>query len=262
MEGDKDKMILGIDIWEGDVNLDYNVLKAAGVQYDIIRIDDTKGNLHLDNLFLDHWAKAEQAEIIHWPYYVYSPWDAPYKQYDWLKANVPADVKLIAIDVELKGNLSPNMLRDSVEMTLKMASQLWKVIIYTGGWFWQANTITQAHWMTEYEYWWARYPYALYPEKPMAISWEGLKVLMESTGFHPLIFSPFSCRLWQATADRMIMPGCGGKPIDVNWWNGTIEELANLSGYAIPVKEPTTQERFEERLSALEEWAKGAGYKP
>lgn len=243
--------VIGVDVWEGNPVIDEPVLKAAGVKYFIIRLNDMNGGHHLDRGFVSQWEQAEG--FLRWPYFVLNPWVSGKENYEFLSAYVP-DVQAIAVDVEVKKpGLSPQDYSVILSDFLTLADRRWRVMIYTGGWF----TPLVADWPVNHQYWWARYPGSLYPEASQFISWEELRSKLSKTRWSPGS-TPGSCNLWQCTADRYKLPGCGGTCVDINVWNGTVEELAAWVGQSVPVRAKSLEDRLTEieaRVARLEQRA-------
>lgn len=49
---------LGIDTWEGQLELDEAVLKANGVKFIFVRLNDINGGHHKDENFDKQWGEA------------------------------------------------------------------------------------------------------------------------------------------------------------------------------------------------------------
>ena len=238
--------ILGIDVWEGNPNLDEAILKAAGVQFLIIRLNDMNGENHLDANFAAQWAQAQP--FIHWPYYVYSPWYSGETNFAWVAAHVPADATALMVDIEVrKDGYSPAEYSKQVGIFLALVTRRWKDMIYTGKWF----EAVLATWPKNKEYVYARYPFIVYPDARQHWTWEKLKHVMYNMTWQPGS-APGPCRMWQITGDRLILPGCGETCVDVLAWNGTVETLAAFVG--APVPSPVDWEH------SITTWARTVGY--
>jgi hypothetical protein len=219
--------VLGTDVWEGNPNLDEAVLKAAGVSFMIVRLNHMDGGHHMDVNFLKQWEEA--ASFLRIPYFVLNPWVSGKENYEWLAAHVP-DVKAIAVDVEVRmPGLSPADYSQILSDFLGLADRKWRVMIYTGAWF----TPLISQWPSNHQYWWARYPGVLYPPATELISWGDLRKKLDGLKWTPGP-TPGPCNLWQCTADRYKLPGCGGTHVDINIWNGTLDELAEWAGQPLP----------------------------
>lgn len=238
--------VLGIDIWEGNPNLDTAVLQAAGVKFIIPRLNDMNGGHHMDANFEQLWAQS--SGFIRWPYFVYNPWVSGQDNFYWLLAHMPLGTKAVSVDIEVrKPGLSPTEYTDQVFAFMALARLRWNVNIYTGAWFQPCLSA----WPTGDEYWWARYPFAVYPSQVTHITWETLTQKLSELAWAPGK-APGPCRLWQCTADRYILPGCGETCVDINIWNDTLEELAAWAGQSC--MPPQDWRR------AMTQWARQLGY--
>lgn len=234
--------ILGVDVWEGNPTIDEAVLKAAGVEFMIIRLNSMDGGHHMDINFVSQWAQA--APFIRFPYFVYNPWVSGEQNFTWLMANIPSDAHAVAVDIEVrKPEYPPAEYTHQVNHFLALAFPHWRIMIYSGTWF--KNCLST--WPTDYSYWWARYPYIVYPPARESWTWDKLQTIMASMVWAPGA-APGPCKLWQITGDRLLLPGCGGTCIDINAWNGTLFELQVFAGQ---VPQPLT---LEQRVAALETW--------
>lgn len=235
--------IIGVDVWEGSLEIDEPLITAAGVKFFIVRMNDISGGTHPDANFLNQWAQVEN--FIRLPYFVYNPWETAIQNFNFLAAHMPAGVKRVAIDIELKyAALPPSAYASAISHFIGMVKNLWQVVIYTGEWF----IPYLSSWPTE-DYWWGQYPYVLYPPAKVEISWVDLTTKINALPFTAGYKAPGPVRLWQCTADRYILPGCAGRPIDINVWPGTLEELQTWAGYVPPVPPAPT---LEQRVTALE----------
>lgn len=215
--------ILGVDVWEGNPDLDEAILLAAGVKFIAIRLNDINGGHHMDENFAEQWAQAEG--FIRWPYFVYNPWKSGLENFEWLFGRIPAEARAVSIDIEVrKAGYSPTTYANQVADFVSRARLVWNINIYSGAWFLPCL----AQWPGDVEYWWARYPYSLYPPSTQRITWEQLAQKLAATPWQPGT-TPGPCRMWQCTADRYILPGCSTH-LDINLWNGTLEDLAAWAG--------------------------------
>ncbi len=233
--------VLGLDVWEGSLDIDEQELLDAGVGFLIIRLNDINGGTHRDENFGRQWEQAER--FIRWPYFVYNPWLSGKANVEWLGDNLPAGVKFVSVDVEVKRvGYSPAAYGAELGTFLSLARRHWKLGIYTGGWF----LPLVAGWPADCEYWWARYPYLLYPAKAKAMTWEELRARLGMLSWSPGA-APGPVVVWQCSGDRMKLPGCSGRAVDVNVTRLTTAELAARIGGS------PAAERWEEAITA---WAR------
>jgi GH25 family lysozyme M1 (1,4-beta-N-acetylmuramidase) len=236
-----------VDTWEGHPYLEPLVLKAAGVAGILIRLNDMNGGHYLDTNFAVQWPLA--AGFARFPYFVYNPWVSGKENLTWLATHIPQDCSRVAIDIEVRySEITPAQYATQVASFIAGAKTCWKVVIYTGQWF----LSYLESWPKDVEYWWAQYPYSLYPAVKTPITWPELSAKLAATPFTSGYLCPGPLKLWQCTADRYILPGCGPSPIDINVWPGTLEELQSWVGGA-PVPVVSWQH-------SIDAWARTKGY--
>lgn len=217
-----------LDVWEGSLDIDEQVIYSGGIVGLIIRLNHMSGGHHMDTNFNNQWVQS--ANFLRAPYFVYNPWVDGKVNYNWLMANLPKnDVTLVATDIEVKyPEYSPEVYADQVQIFIDMLKTQLHVVIYTGQWF----LPFLAHWPTDVEYWWARYPTRFYPDTSEMWSYEKLERETESYGWYPdpLKKCPGTVKLWQCSGDRIKLPGCQGRATDINLWEGNLESLRSWWG--------------------------------
>ena len=252
----KQPYTLGVDVWEGQLECNEQAFLAGGVGYMLIRINDMQGGHHRDTGFQAQWEQA--APFARLPYFVYNPWVDGKANADYLRSILPAGVTTVAVDIEVRmEGYSPATYAEQVEAFIGMLKSAGiRPIVYTGQWFLPAL----AYWPKDVDYWWARYPYSLYPAGRQSITWEQFRAKLDNVAWYPAGASviPGPCRLWQCSADRFILPGTG-RPIDVNVFNGTLEDFCDY--YDLPdVQRPGKPAlTLEERVERLEAWVAAHG---
>jgi GH25 family lysozyme M1 (1,4-beta-N-acetylmuramidase) len=246
----KYEYVYGVDVWEGSLDVDEGILKEAGVEFVIVRLNDMRGGHRVDRNFVRQWVQCDQ--FIRWPYFVYNPWVNGRTNFEFLAKNAP-ECGAVSIDIEVRyTGYSPVTYAAQVAAFLKLAGAKWNINIYTGQWFLPYLST----WPANYEYWWAQYPYALYPSTRTRISWPALVDRIAALKLFP-VRSPGACRLRQVTADRYVLPGCQDRPVDINVWNGTLEELRAWAGGNPPLP---PLDKGGEWMAALDAWARSMGY--
>lgn len=240
--------VIGLDVWEGQLEVDEKELKNGNVKFIIIRLNDMNGGHHKDEGFNKQWEEAES--FIRWPYFVYNPWVNGNDNFTWLNANMPAEATHVSIDVEVKySGTSPITYGQELKRLVDLAAEKWSVDIYTGGWFLH-NVVG---WPTNRRYWWARYLNRFYPDQRQVWSWEKLHNEVKITSWNPggSQGTPGPCSLWQLSGDRLILPGTV-RAVDVNIFNGTEEELIAYIG--------SNSNPSIEWKDAITAWARTQGY--
>ena len=225
-------MELILDNWEGSLNIDEPTLLEAGIRADIIRLNDMNGGHHIDEYFAVQWIQAER--FLRAPYFVYNPWVSGAENYEWCIDHLPIKgVTRLMIDIEVrKTGYSPETYADEVATFFDLIWDCFPLAFpYTGGGY----IGLLAHWIGG-DYAWARYPYTFYPPTREEWTWEKLIQKLGVYGYAPDPYKkcPGIPKIWQFTGDRLIMPGCANRPIDINAWNGTLAELETWWGAKMP----------------------------
>jgi hypothetical protein len=79
------------------------------------------------------------------------------------------------------------------------------------------------------DYWWAFYPTIL----TGSLSWEQLKAKIALLTFcSNKQMCPGTVKLWQAVADKTILPGGGGHALDISLFEGNLIDLGKFFGYS------------------------------
>lgn len=231
-------MLLGVDVWEGSLDIDESILLAAGIKYCIVRLNDMNGGHHKDANFDNQWEQSKP--FLRAPYFVYNPWQSGKINAEWLLDNLPDGVSRIFPDIEVrKDGYSPEDYADQVVVyKTEVAKYVPRPqVCYTGQWFLSCLS----HWPIDWEYWWARYPFYLYPGAKQTISWEDLRLRIDYVGWNPDPGKkcPGAVAMWQCTADRYIPPGCANRPMDMNVMLKTPTEATAWWGQEAPALNKT-----------------------
>jgi GH25 family lysozyme M1 (1,4-beta-N-acetylmuramidase) len=230
--------ILGIDTWEGQLEIDEATLKSNSVAFMFVRLNDMNGGHHKDEGFDKQWAEAKN--FYRAPYFVYNPWVNGLQNFQWLQANMPVDSKSLAVDIEVKyTGYSPVTYAAEVakfESLLKVNG--YKYVIYTGEWFLQYLSA----WNKDADYWWAQYPLEFYPSSVLRLTWDELRArLVKYTAPANAAKCPGRLKMWQFSGDRLILPG-NDREMDTNVHLGTDAELIAFFGQSIVIPPPATGE--------------------
>lgn len=224
-----------LDVWEGSLDIDETLLLSEGVKGLIIRLNDMNGGHHMDENFLSQWMQA--SSFLRAPYFVYNPWVDGLTNFNWMHDHLPSDgVTRVFADVEVRYTGYPaETYGQQLRKFIDKARQEYLITIYTGGWFLPIVT----PWPTDVDYWWARYPYTFYPSQKQYWSW---KQWYEVSGVYgwspdPSKLCPSTIKLWQCSGDRLILPGCANRAIDMNLFNGNLASLEQWWGAEMPVTE-------------------------
>lgn len=244
-EGEVIPYVLGVDVWEGSLEIDEQVLRDGGVRYVITRLNDMNGGHHRDQGFDKQW--AESARFVRWPYFVYNPWVKGKNNFEWMADNMPSEATFVSLDIEVVyEGYSALEYANQVEDFIARVGQYWKLDIYTGGWF----LPLLSRWPKDVYYWWARYLTRFYPAQTEHLSWTELHERIRVTSFNPGTAVPGPCKNWQIGGDRMILPGTV-RPIDICVFNGSEEDLGTYAGAKPSARSWAVQ---------VDAWARTMGY--
>lgn len=232
---DPNKITIVLDTWEGQQDVDEDAFLVGGVSGLIPRINDTQGHLHKDEGFDEEWGEAEN--FTRACYFVYSPWETPLTNFEWLVANVPADCPAVLPDTELaKAGVTPQAFGVQYAQFTALVRSRWRSPIYTGEWF----LPKLSPWPTG-DYWWSAYPGVMYPAQRITITWDDLHARIKKLTWPP--FNAKRCpgviKLWQCSGDRLILPGTT-RPVDISIFPGTPAEYRAWLGYDHPLPPPVT----------------------
>ena len=249
---------MGVDVWQGSLDIDEAVLKASGVDFIFVRMNNSYGQPLPDANFDNQWAQASGFK--RGAYYVVSPNYSSATHAAYILAHKPADLKVISLDVELAGGTPAtySLLLNQLITLLKQAGLT--VLIYSGGGY----RSLVSPWPTDVDYWWAAYPYALYPANTTTLTWDALRAKLAALNWIGEIAPAHVCA-WQCSGDRFILPGTANRTMDINLmpladfnriWPVETHQVfipAVFNGY--------TQFSDAQRLAAIEMYLQPQGFK-
>lgn len=201
------QIVEGIDVsvWQADI--DWESVKAAGVQYAFARAAYSTSK---DDYFDQNWAGMKAAGVIRGAYQYWRPDKDPIAQADALLAIMgplePGDLPPV-IDVEETDGVGPVTLTDRLGQWLQHVEAAIgrKPIIYSGKYFWQDNVQSKA--FLDYPYWIPNYSLEC-PNLP--------------NGYWP------DWQFFQYTSTGHVN-GVSGN-VDRDQWNGTLQDLQAFAG--------------------------------
>ncbi|MDX2162304.1 MAG: GH25 family lysozyme [bacterium] len=203
----------GIDVSFWQNAIDWLQVAAAGYRFAAIR--STVGESYTDPRFAANWDNARKAGLLVTAYHLVRPDKSAVSQMNHFlnvigtrKADFP-----LALDIEVTDGQTPAFISTLVRECLQILTTRTgrKPIIYTAKWFWDANLIASPDW-SQYDLWVANYG-ALTPALPR--DWT-------------------TWRFWQYTSQGTV-PGVGSRFTDLNYFNGTPEQLIAYAGTTPPV---------------------------
>lgn len=217
--------VQGIDVskWQGTI--DWARVKDAGVEYAFIRVSD--GVASRDGKFAANWAGAKANGILRGAYQFFRPAQNIQTQAQLMIDAIggtytPGDLPPV-IDVEADGGLSPATVAARIKTWVDKVEGATgvKPIVYTGKYFWRdevggpTDYVDHALWIAQYT--------SLCPDLPAP--WP-------------------SWTFWQYT-DRGRVDGITG-PVDMNRFNGTLDDLKVFASVVPPAPAPTPDEPDDE----------------
>ena len=208
-------LVPGIDVSRWQREIDWVRVASAGYRFTAIRA--TIGNYYTDPRFYYNWEEAKQAGLLVAAYHVLTPErpaDSQMERFFDVIGDRSTDLPLV-LDVELSRDVSPENITSSVQACAELieSEEGRNPVIYTARWFWDRNVLEEADW-TAYDLWVAHYGV---DDPSLPSGWE-------------------EWAFWQYS-DHGEVPGIG-PATDLNWFNGTVEDLLNYVG-----GEPTEGER-------------------
>ena len=244
-----------LDVWEGSLDIQEDVIYAGGIAGLIIRLNHITGGNHLDTNFTAQWEQA--IRFLRAPYYVFNPWNSWKNNAEWLLDNLPkSGVTRIFSDVEvLYTGYTADVYADEVQNFINYVLTYYPLtVIYTGGWF----LSYLSHWPANVPYWWARYPFVFYPDQKEVWTYQKLESETERYGYYPdpRKQCPSTVDLWQCSGDRIILPGCQNRPVDISLFNGTLEQLEAWWNAKLPNPPLTDKQKLDIlwREASLQGW--------
>ncbi|MCJ7435180.1 MAG: phosphodiester glycosidase family protein [Anaerolineales bacterium] len=226
--------LLLVDTYESET-IDEAALKTNNVSGMIIRLNHIEGGHHLDANFTTQWSETGKAGLLRIPYFVYNPWVNGQKNYDWLVKHMPYEAGAVMVDIEvIYYGYSPATYAAEVAKFFQLMGPRWNYMIYTGEGFLHLLS----SWPKDADYWWAQYPNSLYPPTSQKWTWDQVRAKVDTLdGPYNAAKIPGRLKMWQASGDRLILPG-SAKPIDVNVFPGTYEELKTWVNEKLVLPDP------------------------
>jgi hypothetical protein len=255
---DLKQYVLGLDVWEGSGNIDEGIIKAAGVEFLIVRMNPSWGGLEYDKNFLSQWAECSGLKRA--AYVVVSPLNVghtftPLEYVNWILAKKPPDCTIIALDVEVD---AARLYNDPFITPQYYSAFLAGIfaglhaagvtcIQYSGAWFY---AMVKPWVKPDYIFqWWARYMTAVQPAVPRnaqgnlifpVSTWPVLMAKIAGMSWTPLTTGFTEAMtgrivIWQVTS-VFVLPGCPyNQPVDVNIMLRTdFERIFGTSPVVIP----------------------------
>ncbi len=217
----------GIDVSHWDAGIDWPKVRATGQRFVFAKA--TEGIVYKDDTFKDNWFGAKSAGLLRGAYHFFRCNVDAKKQADYFIDFVKAvkdDGELPAVlDLETNDGVSKEKIVPAAKVWLDRVEAAFgrKPIIYSGQYFLQDFLVQPGGgpptWAKDYPLWLAQYPFQYN---------EGMKPFLPRGWFNWAI--------WQYS-DKGRVNGINAS-VDMNLFNGSLEELYKFSGAKIPDQTP------------------------
>ncbi|MFN8413480.1 MAG: GH25 family lysozyme [Anaerolineales bacterium] len=219
----------GIDVSYWDAGIDWPKVRATGQRFMIAKA--TEGITYKDQTFPGNWSGAKPAGLLRGAYHFFRCNVDAKKQADYFIDYVRAtkdDGELPPVlDLETNDGMTKDKIVPAVKVWLDRVEAAFgkKPIIYSGQYFLQDYFSVAGGgpptWAKDYPLWLAQYPTAYQ---------EGMQPTLPRGWF--------AWTIWQYT-DKGVVNGINAK-VDMNLFNGTLEDLYKFAGAKIPDQTPKT----------------------
>lgn len=217
----------GIDVSYWNAGIDWPKVRAAGQRFVFVKA--TEGETYTDPTFAENWTGARKAGLLRGAYCFFHPKLDPKKQatrfINAVKAAGDAGELPPVLDLEVDNGLAKNKIVAAAKIWLDAVEKALgrKPIIYSGFYFLQDHFSEASGgppvWAKDYVLWMPQYPNQYSP------------------GMNPsLPRGWFKWTFWQYS-DKGMVNGVNAN-VDLNLFNGTLEELYKFAGAALPDQAP------------------------
>ena len=245
-EEEKKPMILGVDVSGWNPNIDWKLLWEGGVRFAIVKL--TQGTSSVTNLAEDHIKKARDVGMVVAGYHWADPMMKDQAQIDFFASLLNKyNVKRGYIDCEqywkswqefydqiqhgipITKFISPTRIsQNAYNLITGIRNKGLLSAPYTRWSFITGRASPMQLWIPSEESWYAHYPYKIGRVNAL---WQDF---LPGGKWFPTIPAPslpssVKWKIWQFSGDKFILPGTGGIPIDLNFYNGN--DLSELIKY-------------------------------
>jgi GH25 family lysozyme M1 (1,4-beta-N-acetylmuramidase)/LysM repeat protein len=224
---DRMATVPGIDVSYWDAGIDWPKVRATGQRFVVAKA--TEGTTYKDPTFDDNWFGAKSAGLLRGAYHFFRCNVDARKQADYFidYVNTVKDYGELppVLDLETNDGTTKEKIVPAVKIWLDRVESVFKKkpIIYSGQYFLQDYLVVAGGgpptWAKDYPLWLAQYPNQYV---------EGMKPFLPRGWFNWTI--------WQYS-DKGVVNGINAK-VDMNLFNGTLEELYKFTGASIPDQTP------------------------
>lgn len=250
-------MILGIDISHWQDKVDFPLLKSEGIEFCICKA--SQGEHYQDPTFARHAEGAHNAGMIVGAYHWADPTQDDWGQIEnFLNATDDHPISFAMVDVEqywadwseypknITKKIPPQRIEANAKNLLQKIDDEYPTLLYTRLSFCREYAGGILDWIKFWPTCLAQYPYK---KGRVSVSWADFKA-----NHLPKISGPTlppgvsEWQFWQFTGDKFLLPGVlnsAGKPsaLDVDYFNGSLDELENFTKGEIVTPEPIKQLR-------------------
>jgi GH25 family lysozyme M1 (1,4-beta-N-acetylmuramidase) len=170
-----DNYLLLVDTYEEERQINEQTLVANNIAGMIIRLNHIEGGHHLDENFRVQWAEAGNAGLLRVPYFVYNPWVDGQENFTAGKVHHLWNAVMVDIEVTKPG-YPPSTYATEVAKFCQFVRSRWNFMIYTG----EAYLHLLSSWPTNADYWWAQYPFSLYPPVSETRTWAQVRAQVDA----------------------------------------------------------------------------------
>jgi lysozyme len=240
--------VLGCDIshWQGTV--DFNKMKAAGAKFVIMKASE--GASYIDTKFNENYDASRYSDLLLGAYHFVQEVSANAQLDLILKVieNKKLDLPFV-LDCECK--ITDGKLMTSIIQNLTIGLQNVNIspIIYTRQNWWDPSILKWSGW-SKLPLWAARYFSNAGAVSPWA---DGYYKFRDWTNW----------TLWQWSADgnkRGHEFGCTSTDIDLDYFNGSYDDLLKFCGKEVPEPPPPTPNPCTGWAECMDAWARALGY--
>ena len=225
--------ILGIDVSYWDSGIDWPKVRATGQRFMFTKA--TEGDFYADPTFDDNWTGAKKAGLLRGAYHFFRANVDPGKQakkfIDYVRTMNDDGELPPVLDLETHDGQSKNRIISRAKAWLDEVEDAFgkKPIIYSGQYFLQGYFSEAGggppSWAKNYPLWLAQYPNSYVPGSSKPYLPKGW----------------FEWTFWQYS-DKGHVNGINAS-VDLNVFNGTLEELYKFAGAKIDTEEPQTPKK-------------------
>ncbi|MEN6481689.1 MAG: glycoside hydrolase family 25 protein [Anaerolineaceae bacterium] len=234
-------MIFGVDVSTWQKKVDWQVLKAGGVDFALVKA--SQGSQQKDARCEQHLRGAQAAGLLSGVYHWCDPTCRVESQINnFMSAGAGLSFDFCALDVEqywcswqewsqhqITHKLTPRQISTSARDTATAIRERTgkPTLIYTRASFVSDYARPMLEWLSDWDLWLAFYPF---DRGRVQLEWAELTPILQHLPASPLL--PEGCRewkFWQISGDKFVLPGCNSA-LDLNLFQGSLADLRAWCG--------------------------------